>query len=204
MNEGNLSGNRMVVLAPLLCVLLVGSVANIQPPKSREVSDEERVSRLMRMFRQMKSLRAASLGVAEPITVLQSDVYADGGSTFVAFRDARSVEFMTGKWSSYSHPIERCRHYTFRVTKPAHSIVRRGIVEEGDKRDRILCALLSRWADQDPDFHTLLEMNHENFRKWVLHVATVDSRNGEYTRLRANLFVYTMLAKFSRVEFWGY
>lgn len=204
MRESILSGRRIAVLAPLLCILLFGFVASLQPSKIRDVSDVERVSRLKRMFRRLKSLPAASLGVAEPITVIQSSIFADGGSTFVTFRDARSVEFMTAQWSSYSHPVERCRHYTFRVTKPTNAIVRGSITEESDMRDRILCAVLSRWVDQDPDFYTLLQMNREDFRKWLGRVGSTDPRTDEYTKSRANLFVYTMLARISRVRNWDY
>ena len=192
---------QIAVLAPLLCILFVGLIAFMNPPKAQPMSDAERTSRLLKTFERLKKVPPTGIGVVEPIIVIESDIFADGGSTFVRFLDSHSVEFMTTKWSSFDNPVERCRYHHFTVVASRRNADVPSIAGEGDGRDRTIYALLCRWADQDPEFHALLKMNSARFRDWLHRMYSTDSRTEKYSQLRAKLFAYNLLAKVSRVEF---
>jgi hypothetical protein len=150
-----------------------------------------------------RDVPVGSLSVQEPITLIESGYYADGGSVDFRFRDAKGEEFVAVKLSTYSHPPERCRNYLF---GPADtSWERLPELPAGSEPEQALCGLLVRWAKVDPSFWLLLWADRDAisaWHSWINSPAAHERQGkGSYTNNRGLAFtLYLLRTAASRID----
>ena len=196
--------NRWLLGSVLLNVLFLAlAVALWVRQSSGELppaNEPQRVD-LKAAVERFRKVPVGELGVKEPITVIESDIYADGGTIYLKFRDADDTEFIAMHLSGFSHPPERCRNFLFgrSIPNPAEKLPE---LLRGSQQEQALCGLLARWAIEHPTFCLLLSAEKEAFQEWYgrIHSPAAHERFGKegYNHHRALVFISQLLGAAAR------
>ncbi|MFQ5732528.1 MAG: hypothetical protein ACE5KM_11325 [Planctomycetaceae bacterium] len=145
-------------------------------------------------FERCKTLSAKSLGVREPIEVVESDIYADGGTITLKFRDATKHEFAAKLPTQWNYKPGEKVPYFF---GPGEKSLKK--LPFGGREERALCGLMVRWAKNQPPFWLLLSADRQSWMTWYGFVHSSEYREpfGDklYYRNRALLFTFSLLIR---------
>jgi len=204
----DVKSNRYVALLAVLALTsaLIGLAIPGKADRSagtKAARSSQSVARLRAALEQCAGVSADVLGVKEPISILDADVLAEGGTTYVRFRDAGGKRFLTTLPSPWNPDVPKGR-YLFGLVPSAPAGLfdtsrYRPLLFHG-REEKALCGLLIRWAKKNqPSFWLLLSADPRSRLNWygVIHSPDYLSSHGRKGAIqeRAGLFAVGLLAR---------
>lgn len=197
---------RMVPFRSVACVLVLGfsfalgfmaghswkSVIGRSPQSEQTATSQTEV--LLAGCEKYRDVSSAALGVVEPITVLNAGVLADGGSSYVGFRDKTGKSFTAILPNQFGPGTVQDHRYRLYSATPPDLIDGPPL---SDLEEEALCGLLLRWGEHRTYFRLLIYAPSDDARKWyfsAVNSQVIDPHQGnEYNRNQASNFTYGLL-----------
>lgn len=183
------------VLFVMLLIVLAG-IYHFKTQSNKQSEDSQgSINNYSAVYDRFIKTKAEIFNVQEPIELISSDIFADGGTITFSFRDAAKKKFSVVLPTQDGY-VE-VSPQVFESTKVMPYNFNGKLLPNYGKEEQALCGLVMRWAKQYPEFWLLLNTNDQSYNNWYAHIHSFSG--DEYHKYRGLVFAVVLMRRLKKM-----